>query len=257
MSDEKECFFIAPIGEEGSDIRERSDTLLEYVVEEAVTDYGYSVKRADQLDEPGSITSQIIEKTVESDLVVADLTGHNPNVFYELAVRHATGKPYIQLIHKNESIPFDIADLRTIKYELGVKEANDAADAIRGVLKLIDNGDTTFDNPISRSAEMRSLRESSDPEDHNLADILQVVSSLERKMDRLERDLGDNRPIHTQGGGLKKEIIRNKNGDKIEIVETEDNIEKISNALQNKDTSIEDMEENLQRLGVDAKIIDS
>src|SRR6056297_391725 len=111
MSEDKECFFIAPIGDEGSESRERSDKLMEYIVEEAVSDYGYSVTRADLMDEPGSITSQIIQTTVESELVIADLTGHNPNVFYELAVRHATGQPYIQLIESTESIPFDISDL--------------------------------------------------------------------------------------------------------------------------------------------------
>ncbi|WP_256686795.1 hypothetical protein [Halococcus qingdaonensis] len=39
MSNNEECFFIAPIGDEGSDIRERSDTLMEYIVEEAVSDF--------------------------------------------------------------------------------------------------------------------------------------------------------------------------------------------------------------------------
>lgn len=46
--------------------------------------------------------------------MIADLTGHNPNVFYELAIRHATGKPVIQLIEHNEKIPFDIFDFSTI-----------------------------------------------------------------------------------------------------------------------------------------------
>lgn len=98
MSDDKECFFIAPIGDAESESRERSDKLMEYIVDEAVSDYGYSVTRADQMDQPGSITNQIIEKVVDSELVIADLTEHNPNVFYELAVRHATGEPFIQLI---------------------------------------------------------------------------------------------------------------------------------------------------------------
>jgi hypothetical protein len=187
MSDNKECFFIAPIGDNGSEIRKRSNKVMEYIVREAVSDYGYSVTRADQMDQPGSITSQVIQKTVDSELVIADLTGHNPNVFYELAVRHATGKPYIQLIKSTETIPFDISDLRTIQYGLEVDAADQAKEEIRGHLDSLEDKDTEFDNPISASAEMQSLRESEDPTDKNLAEILQTLYKLDNRMDKLEK----------------------------------------------------------------------
>jgi hypothetical protein len=45
---------------------------------------------------------------------VADLTERNPNVFYELAIRHAIRKPLIQIIKSDEQIPFDVAGTRTI-----------------------------------------------------------------------------------------------------------------------------------------------
>jgi len=187
MSNEKECFFIAPIGEQGSEIRERSDKVLEYIVEEAMSEFDYSVTRADQMDEPGSITNQVIQKTVNSELVVADLSGHNPNVFYELAVRHATGKPYIQLIEEAESIPFDIADVRTINYGLGVEEADIAKKDIIAQLESLESEDPEFDNPISRSAEMQSLKSSKDPAEQGLGEILESVSRLEGKINRLDR----------------------------------------------------------------------
>jgi len=186
MSDDKECFFIAPIGDEGSKARERSNKVMEYIVKEAVSEYGYSVTRADQMDQPGSITNQVIQKTVGSELVIADLTGHNPNVFYELAVRHATGEPYIQLIKSNESIPFDISDLRTIKYGLDVDDADQARERIRGLLQSLEDEEPEFDNPISESAEMRSLRKSADPADQNLAEILDTMYKLDKKVSSIE-----------------------------------------------------------------------
>src|SRR5690242_1093880 len=92
------CFVISEIGEENSEIRRRADDVLKYVIAPAAIDCGYEDPvRADQLPDPGIITSQIIQYLVESPLVVADLTGRNPNVFYELAVRHATGKPVVQM----------------------------------------------------------------------------------------------------------------------------------------------------------------
>lgn len=191
MSDDKECFFISPIGDEDSNVRDRSNKVMEYIIKKAVTEYGYSVTRADQMDEPGSITNQVIQKTVNSELVIADLTGHNPNVFYELAVRHATGEPYIQLIKTGESIPFDISDFRTIKYGLDVDEADQARERIRGLLQTLVDEEPEFDNPISESAEMQSLRESSDPADQNLAEILETMYKLDQKVGGLENKINN------------------------------------------------------------------
>jgi len=51
------------------------------------------VIRADKISEPGIITTQIIGHIVDAELVIADLTDKNPNVFYELAIRHAIRNP--------------------------------------------------------------------------------------------------------------------------------------------------------------------
>jgi hypothetical protein len=60
------------------------------------------------------ITKQVLEYLLKSRLVVADLSYHNPNVFYELAVRHATGKPVIHIKRTADPVPFDNKDFRTI-----------------------------------------------------------------------------------------------------------------------------------------------
>jgi DNA-directed RNA polymerase len=207
MDDDKECFFISPIGDEGSEARKRSNKVMEYIIEKAVSEYGYSVTRADQMDQPGSITNQVIQKTVNSELVIADLTDHNPNVFYELAVRHATGKPYIQLIKSTNSIPFDIADLRTINYGLEVDEAERAREQIQGLLQSLKEGEPEFDNPISESAEMQSLRESADPADQNLAEVLDMVYKLNNKVDQIERSVVESNSTNgnkdAAGGGAQ------------------------------------------------------
>lgn len=189
MSDSKECFFIAPIDDEGTDTRNRTDILMNYIVEEAVEEYDYAVVRSDQMDTPGSITSQIIGKIVNSELVIADLTDHNPNVFYELAVRHATGKPFIQLIQHNQTIPFDISDQRTIHYGLDVQEADQTKNEIQAQIESLESDDNESENPISRSADMQSLRESEDPTDQNLAEVFDEISTLSKKVDSLERAL--------------------------------------------------------------------
>lgn len=108
------CFYVTPIGEENSEQRKHSDLFLESIVEPALKPLGLIVKRADQIDKPGTITKQIIEYIYKSKLVIADLSYHNPNVFYELALRHAFRLPTVQLIRKADRIPFDLNQTRTI-----------------------------------------------------------------------------------------------------------------------------------------------
>ena len=63
------------------------------------------------------ITSQIVEHIVKSRLVIADLSFHNPNVFYELALQHVCRLPTVQLIRKGDKIPFDLDQFRTISID--------------------------------------------------------------------------------------------------------------------------------------------
>lgn len=200
MSDTKECFVICPIGSADSETREHADKLIEYIIDEAVSEYGYEPVRADDMSGPGSISAQIIEKIIDTDLVIADLTNHNPNVFYELAVRHATAKPYIQLIEKSESIPFDISDIRTIKYGFDVEDVESAVNEIGEHIEEIEREDTTFETPISKSANIKSLGESEDPVQQSLADLLEGMSSLNRRLDDLEREVSDS-PAKDSGKG--------------------------------------------------------
>jgi hypothetical protein len=75
------------------------------------------VVRADSIDKPGIITRQIIEYIMRSRLVIADLSFHNPNVFYELALRHAVKLPIVQLIRISAKVPFDVNQMRTIQID--------------------------------------------------------------------------------------------------------------------------------------------
>src|ERR1700730_15386374 len=117
MAATKVCFFITPIGHPNSDVRNRADKIQKYILNEVMAGK-YKVLRADALPQPGSISHQVIKWLHEADLVVADLTGANPNVIYELAIRHSFNKISIHLINKAETIPFDLKDERTIIFDL-------------------------------------------------------------------------------------------------------------------------------------------
>ncbi len=177
--DKKVCFVISPIGEEDSDIRKRSDQVLKHIITGPVEQLGYEVVRADKIAEPGIITHQIIQHIVDADLVVADLTDRNPNVFYELALRHAIRKPLVQLIKKDELIPFDIAATRIIKFDLQNPDSVEASkNEITAQVKSLESGTKDFENPISVSLDLKVLKESGKPEERSLADIIEAISDL-------------------------------------------------------------------------------
>lgn len=73
---ETTCFYITPIGEEGSEQRKHSDLFLGSFVEPALDKLGLRIVRADAIDRPGMITKQVIEYIVRSRLVVVDLSFH-------------------------------------------------------------------------------------------------------------------------------------------------------------------------------------
>ncbi len=110
----KICFYISPIGDEGTDERQHSDLFLNHLVEPALREFGLKVVRADKIGESGMITGQILEHLFKARLAIVDLSFGNPNVFYELCLRHAAKLPIVQIIRKQDKIPFDVDQVRTI-----------------------------------------------------------------------------------------------------------------------------------------------
>ena len=192
----KTCFIICPIGEAGSPERTRSDALLKHVYLPVLSAYGYKPVRADQIPKTGFITTQIINLVIESPLVVADLTGGNPNVFYELAIRHATGKPYIQLIEKGSFIPFDASGVRTIQIDQHDLDSVEACKTEIGKYIEHFHDGHQADSPISVAANVRLFQ--SDPRyaESLLKKLEEILGSgwvsiddLDVKLDGLEQIL--------------------------------------------------------------------
>jgi hypothetical protein len=113
----KVCFFITPIGDDGTEQRRHSDMMLKHVVNPACRTHNLEVVRAGMIEKSGLITKQIFEYLVRSRLCVTDMSFLNANVFYELGVRHMMKLPAVQLIRKSDRIPFDVSQGRTIVFD--------------------------------------------------------------------------------------------------------------------------------------------
>ena len=114
----KKCFVVSPIGDAGTDIRKNADQLYQHINKPVCEKCGFAAQRVDEFNTSNSITQEILDALNDYDLVIADLTGHNPNVFFEIGYRTKSQKPIIHLKRKDETIPFDVSSIRTFEYDL-------------------------------------------------------------------------------------------------------------------------------------------
>lgn len=99
--------------------------LYEDHIKTVAKELAMSVARSDDFFTTQAIIGEVWSAIAQSKIVIADCTDRNPNVFYEIGIAHAIGKPVILITQNVEDIPFDLRHLRHIKYEYtprGVKQ---------------------------------------------------------------------------------------------------------------------------------------
>lgn len=175
----KTCFLITPLGDEDSKIRRDTSGLIDSIISPVLEELDIILSVAHKISTPGSITHQIIEHLLEDDLVIANLTGLNPNVMYELAIRHAKRLPVVSIAEIGTKLPFDLAEERTIFYK------NDMA----GIISLKDNLKESIvtalkvipDNPIYRVINSTLIKESKVIKDFDKI-LFSKLESIENKI---------------------------------------------------------------------------
>lgn len=105
------CFFLMPFKNEYNHIYG--------TLKETLQNNGYIVNRADEIAGSKPIMNKILNEILRSQYIVVDLTGYNPNVFYELGISHSfkDAQNILLIKQKNDKIPFDISHLTYIEYE--------------------------------------------------------------------------------------------------------------------------------------------
>ena len=122
----KKCFVIMPFGKrkdiDGTEVD--FDHIYHQMIERAVEELGIDCERCDEIPDTGAIHKKMFKGIFEADAAVVDITSSNPNVFYELGVRHALHKFVTLVIRKNsdQPIPFNIRGLNIMGYDIGTEE---------------------------------------------------------------------------------------------------------------------------------------
>jgi len=109
------CFVLMPFAEDVMEV-------YEHAIHPAAKTLGFNCYRADHAVGSCAIVSDIIKGIFQADVIVADLSGFNPNVFYELGVAHTVGNKTIIICERTkQELPFDLKSYRVIFYDKSIK----------------------------------------------------------------------------------------------------------------------------------------
>ncbi|TCP59355.1 hypothetical protein EV586_101571 [Tumebacillus sp. BK434] len=227
----KRCFVVTPIGGDNTDIRRAAEGVIDAVIEPVLQAEGFEVHVAHRMANPGSINNQVITHIIEDELVVANLTGLNPNVMYELAIRHAARRPVVIICDRTETprLPFDIVEERTIFYSndmMGVVELK--AQFEKMVKHAVE--DQEPDNPIYRVIERNMVLQDTS--------VDKIDKYILKRLESIEDAISGLRPLANTGAtrNSNRRIAGMENVSEFEVlcIATRDilGIDEILNAIE-------------------------
>jgi hypothetical protein len=117
MPESRDAFIVSRIGKDGSPERKSANEWLQNIVEPVCKTRGLKPIRSDQIYAPGRINEQVNRWILDSAIVIADLTDLNPNVMYEVGLRHGLELPIVLMATDGTSLPFDFHEIRTHWYD--------------------------------------------------------------------------------------------------------------------------------------------
>jgi hypothetical protein len=209
-SEGMDCFVIMPFGDPSVD--QAHFDKMENIYSEWIKPTVESIQRSDspgsflrchRADKevgPGDIVEHVIESLINSRIVIADLTGKNANVFYELGVRHAVSNSTILLAEGTEHIPFDLRTLRAIVYQYTppgmIRFRRQLQEAVMSIVTAPDK----IDNPVRRILYRRESVQLASAQELGVS---QVVQTLMSELASMKEEL---RAQHTEMSTLIGEI---------------------------------------------------
>lgn len=149
------AFILMPFDDE---LNEVYSLFIKNTLEEA----GYHVLRADDIQSNQSIMRDIISHIENAELIVADLTLNNPNVYYELGIAHSFLKKVILLTQDIDELPFDLRPYRVIVYDTHFSKIKEAQSELKQLaLGVLDNS-VIFGSPISDYSTTNAVLQNSE-----------------------------------------------------------------------------------------------
>jgi nucleoside 2-deoxyribosyltransferase len=141
MTEKLRAFVIMPFDEE-------FNSIYENLIRDPLTNAGYEVTRADSLLNQENILKAIVRGITTADLVVADLTTNNPNVFYELGLAHALRIPTVLLAQAITDVPFDLRSYKIHIYDTHFSKIDKLRKFLKKLAEQHASKEIAFSNPV-------------------------------------------------------------------------------------------------------------
>jgi len=141
MATPRLCFVIMPFSEERTEV-------YKHGIAPACQRAGFAAVRVDELKGHFNINRKIIEHIFSSDAVIAEISDHNPNVFYEMGVAHAIGNKTIMIAQNAKALPFDISNYRCLIYKQSVDGLKQLQEEIVESLHELEKWSRQPSNPV-------------------------------------------------------------------------------------------------------------
>lgn len=182
----RKCFVVMPIGRQDDGSFEKHQEIYQHLIQPAVEAAHLDLicLRADEIRKTGSIIREIMDEIADADVVIADLTGGNPNVFYELGVRHALAGRSIMITQDLDKVPFDLRPYRVIQYDPSLKGAAEFREELLHYLQNVVHEPNSPDNPVldflarDQGRDLRSQLAEARRANHRLRKELSRYSNL-------------------------------------------------------------------------------
>jgi hypothetical protein len=200
------CFVIMPFGDPKKDekLAKKYEVIYSHWIKPTIESIQVNDKekvliechRADKEVRPGDIITHVIENLVTSEIVIADMTGQNPNVFYELGVRHAVSDNTILIAENLDDIPFDLRNMRRILYHYDPGGMLDFQNALKRTIQKILSEPKQIDNPVRKFLyyrEMEKLTSSMSETPPGFDVMKSIISEMTHLKKELAEQVGETR----------------------------------------------------------------
>jgi uncharacterized protein (TIGR02996 family) len=198
------CFVIMPYGGKDEKKREHYLGVYDTIIRAAAIKAGIpqdEIKRSDIAANPGNIVGDIVRDLYEADIVIADLSEGNANVFWELGVRHVLFKAgTVTIINSEHSIPFDLTPYRMIQYDTSnFASVGRTVTAIAEQIRARLENNTRSDNAVHDTIGELPTVLASAIRGEEVAKLTQQVNDLRAQNERLMAKMREIDPFFTLG----------------------------------------------------------
>lgn len=178
-----------PFSDTQSCTEQKWTEIFEYIIKPAVEESGLGYKCERSVAERENIIKGILEGLNKANAVIADLTDNNPNVFYELGVRHTLANRTILVAQGEEHIPFDLRPYPVALYGESPAKIAEFKSEIKKKLKDIETNPERSDNPVSDFLKGRNIVLLSTEKSANTKKLCALVTELSYNITYIDKIL--------------------------------------------------------------------